>query len=155
MCNLFFKLFIGFWSKPKYNALCHNLFSDSSLCTPFPDCSNAMEFSPFWHPSHSVLPSLHNCIKDSPLQTISQQLTSNCVFFLLHPHLLPSSPLYSLCALARVRVCVRVRVRACASACVRARTRVCVVCKEYYIMLLRCFPSKFVPLVLKIKIIIL
>ena len=44
--------------------------------------STAMEFSPFWHPIHSVFPCLQNSNKDSPLQTILQQLISDSVFFL-------------------------------------------------------------------------
>ena len=36
-------------------------------------CFKATEFSLFWNPSHSVLPCLQNCIKNSPLQTVPQQ----------------------------------------------------------------------------------
>ena len=41
-----------------------------------------MELSPFWHPSHSILPCLHNCVKNSPLQTIPQEVISNFVIFI-------------------------------------------------------------------------
>ena len=34
-----------------------------SYCAP-------MQFSPFWHLSHSILQCLRNCVKNSPLQTI-------------------------------------------------------------------------------------
>ena len=41
-----------------------------------------MDFSPFWHPSHSLLPCLQNCTEYSLLQTVTQ-LISNSAFFLL------------------------------------------------------------------------
>ena len=50
-------------------------------------CSKATEFAPFWHLSESVLPCFQNCIKNSPLLTISEQVISDSAFFLL-----PSSP---------------------------------------------------------------
>ena len=45
-------------------------------------------------------------INDSPLQTIPQ-LISKYVFFLLHPHLLPSSPLHSVFTLLSELTCYR------------------------------------------------
>ena len=96
-----------------------------------------MEFSPVWHPPHSVLPCLQNCLRVSPLQTTLQQLFQilSSLFSNL-PHLLLSSPLHSsLCAPAYlcVRVCVCVLVCVC----------VCVWCAKnvmflYYLFRLMC-----------------
>ena len=44
-------------------------------------CSKAMEFIPFWHPSHSILQCLQNCVKNTLLQTVSQTI-SKPVFLL-------------------------------------------------------------------------
>ena len=46
-------------------------------------CSKAMEFSPFWHPSRSILPCFQTCIKHSLPQTIQWQVISNYVFILV------------------------------------------------------------------------
>ena len=44
-----------------------------------------MEFSLFWHPSHSILPCLQNCVKNSPLHLIPQEVISNSVFLIASP----------------------------------------------------------------------
>ena len=77
-------------------------------------CPKAMEFTPFWHLSHSVLLCLQNCFKTSPLWIIPQVI-SNSVFLLASPPPLDSiTPCYS----PFVHLCV------CVCACAG------VVCKE-------------------------
>ena len=61
----------------KVRITCQKPFSNTLLL-----CSKAMDFSPFWHPSHSLLPCLQNCTEYSLLQTVTQ-LISNSAFFLL------------------------------------------------------------------------
>ena len=99
-------------------------------------CSKAMEFSPFRHPPHSILPCLQNCVKISPLQTIPQQAISNSVFFfsLILPPPPPPPPCYipsvhhcvCLCACMRTCACVRVCVCVCVCMCVYVCVYVCV-----------------------------
>ena len=53
-----------------------------------------------WHPPHSVLPCLQNCVTNSPVQTIPQQMMSNSVSYSTHnpyppPLTLPHSSLIS------------------------------------------------------------
>ena len=45
----------------------------------FSDCSKAMKFTPFCHPSHWLLPCPPSCVKNSPQQTIPEQTISNCL----------------------------------------------------------------------------
>ena len=78
---------------------CARVFSvDRVLCSPvvpLPQgsvdgmllCSKAVEFSPFWHPSHLILPCLQNCMKNSPLQTVPQKYHN--VWFQILPSFFP------------------------------------------------------------------
>ena len=73
-------------------------------------CPKAMEFTPFWHLSHSVLLCLQNCFKTSPLWIIPQVI-SNSVFLLASPPPLDSiTPCYSPFVHLCVCVCARVQV---------------------------------------------
>ena len=59
-------------------------------------CSKAMEFSPFWHSSHSIFRCLQSCVKNSPLQTVPQEMIAICLFpnsalFIFYPMILNSA----------------------------------------------------------------
>ena len=66
----------------------------------------------FRWPSHSVFSCHQNCIKDSPFQTVLEQLISNSVFFLSWP---PSPP--SLVPVAFLSLCSHVFVCVCWCVC--------------------------------------
>ena len=81
-------------------------------------CSKAMEFSPFWHPSRSILPCFQTCIKHSLPQTIQWQVISNYVFILVCMRAcvcVPSN--FNWCLHTFVCVCVCVCMHACVCAC--------------------------------------
>ena len=84
-------------------------------------CSKAIEFSPFWHLSHSIFPYLQKWVKNVPkIQTIPQQVIWNLVFLLAPLPLYP--PIHSLlCTCVCVCVCVCAWVHACAG----------MMCEEY------------------------
>ena len=86
-------------------------------------CSKAIEFSPFWHLSHSIFPYLQKWVKNVPkIQTIPQQVIWNLVFLLAPLPLYP--PIHSLlctCVCVCVCVCVCAWVHACAG----------MMCEEY------------------------
>ena len=57
------------------------------------DCSKAMKFTPFCHPSHWLLPCPPSCVKNSPQQTIPEQTISNCLLTCPPPQTNTPSPL--------------------------------------------------------------
>ena len=75
-------------------------------------CSKAVEFSPFWHTSHSVLPCLQNCVRNSPPQYNQyynrwfQILSSSFCAPHRHPQPPSHSLLHSACTCLCVHRCV-------------------------------------------------
>ena len=93
------------------------------LCSPFVSVC----FSPRHFPSNirhiQSFTCLQNCVKNSPLQTIPQQIISNSVCVLV-PRYIPSVRTRVCVSVLRGRGCMRACV--CVRACVRVRACVCV-----------------------------